>query len=399
MLCVALIRIVRLERGTFFTAGDLLMVACSSRRALSALVLLLATVALSGCLGEGAAPHLKPIPAAAQARLAKLGMTEDAPILVRIFKKEAELEIWKKKDGGQFHLFKTYPICNYSGELGPKMKEGDKQAPEGFYTVSPGRMNPNSDFHLSFDLGYPNKYDAAHGRTGAHLMVHGDCRSAGCYAMTDALIEEIYALAREAFEGGQRRFHVHAFPFRMTEKNMARHRGSRWYGFWKTLKAGYDAFEKTRVQPAVAVCEKNYLVNAEFYGDVVKPDPEKACPPHRKLDAETILARLKGEETRVAAQSAPAERERPSERAQSTASIPRKTADEEEVPERPVIAASVSGTRAPRADRADETAETAPESPEGEDIAEPWVVPEGTPAAQKGDRETKRDTTGDDSST
>ncbi|RIA55890.1 L,D-transpeptidase family protein [Dichotomicrobium thermohalophilum] len=355
-----------------------------SQRALTALVLLLAAVSLSGCLGEATAPHLKPIPAAAQARLAKMGMTADAPILVRIFKEEAELEIWKKKDDGRFHLFKTYPICFFSGKLGPKLKEGDKQAPEGFYTVSPGRMNPNSDFHLSFNLGYPNRFDAAHGRTGAHLMVHGDCSSAGCYAMTDALIEEIYAIAREAFEGGQRRFHVHAFPFRMTEENMARHQGNRWYGFWQMLKAGYDAFEQTRVQPSIAVCEKRYLVNAEFLGDVAKPDPKKECPPHRILDPETILARLAGEETEVAAQSRPTNKRQPQE---TTASISQTPRTAEPKSQRPVIAASVAAEEpAPAETQSADPAPRDTEETEPTGDAGPWVVPEGTPAGANGDR-------------
>lgn len=368
------------------------MVGLISHRLLTAFVLTLSAVGLSGCLGEGAAPHLKPIPAAAQARLAKLGMTQETPILVRIFKQEAELEIWKQKDDGRFHLFKTYPICNYSGDLGPKLKEGDKQSPEGFYTVSPGRMNPNSKFHLSFNLGYPNAYDAAHGRTGAHLMVHGDCSSAGCYAMTDALIEEIYAIAREAFEGGQRAFHVHAFPFRMTEKNMARHKGHRWYGFWQTLKDGYDAFEQTRVQPSVTVCEKRYLVNAEFFGDVVTPDAAKACPPYRKLDPATILARLHGGEPKVATPSQPVSHVASREEAGAEETAPRvreaaESREERAAPTASILAASV----VPEAQQ-DEPSQA--DQPERESAAEPakdadlWVVPEGTPAAAKGDRET-----------
>ena len=381
------------------------MIEMVSRRVLCALVLMLAAVGLSGCLGEGAAPHLKPIPAAAQARLAKLGMTQDAQILVRIFKQEAELEVWKQKGDGRFHLFKTYPICNFSGDLGPKLKEGDKQAPEGFYTVSPGRMNPNSSFHLSFNLGYPNTYDAAHGRTGAHLMVHGDCASAGCYAMTDALIEEIYAVAREAFEGGQREFHVHAFPFRMTDAKMARYEGHRWYGFWQTLKAGYDAFEKTQVQPSIAVCEKRYLVNAEFYGDVVKPDAKKACPPHRKLDATTILARLAGEETQTASQSRPdpQARERARHAAQATAGLPETDTAEDTEPaaatrsarpeNRAVLAASVVGqtaqTEGPREPERSAAADAA--DVESDNDGQLWVVPEDSPAAGKGDRETAAD--------
>jgi len=371
--------------------------------ALAAFGLLTVAITLTGCLGEGAAPHLKPIPAAAQARLAKLGMTQKAPILVRIFKQEAELEIWKKKDNGRFHLFKTYPICNFSGDLGPKLKQGDKQAPEGFYTVRPAQMNPNSDFHLSFNLGYPNVYDAAHNRTGAHLMVHGDCSSAGCYAMTDALIEEIYAIAREAFEGGQRAFHVHAFPFRMTEENMIRHRDNRWYGFWQTLKAGYDAFEKTRVQPRVTVCEKRYVVNAEFLGDVAKPDPKKACPPHRKLDAATILARLERERSVKAAQSKPSTATHSTKTAESDDTVD--TAEQESAKasdndERRTHAVSVISKRKSH-DGADEVAAeaaTTTTSTESEAAisTEPWVVPEDI-AETESERETRNSTPDDGS--
>jgi murein L,D-transpeptidase YafK len=245
-----------------------------------------ATVLLAGCPGLGGGgnivPAMKQLPAETQVLLAKSGMKQESPLFVRIFKEESQLEIWKAKDDGRYYHFKTYPICNWSGELGPKVQAGDKQAPEGFYTVTPGQMNPNSQFHLAFNLGFPNSYDKVNGRTGSALMVHGDCRSAGCFAMTDALIEEIYALARESFRGGQTKFHVHAFPFRMTEENMKRHRDSKWYSFWKSLKQGYDDFELARTPPSVAVCSRQYLVNADFLGHDATPDPGENCPAHRK---------------------------------------------------------------------------------------------------------------------
>jgi murein L,D-transpeptidase YafK len=250
------------------------------------MAVLLGGCPLGGSGGGNLSAALKQLPAETQVLLAKQGMTQEAPILVRIFKEESQLEVWKEKPDGRFYHFKTYPICTWSGELGPKVVEGDKQAPEGFYTVTPGQMNPNSQFHLSFNLGYPNSYDKVNGRTGGALMVHGDCRSAGCFAMTDALIEEIYALGREAFRGGQEKFHVHAFPFRMTEENMKRHRKSKWYGFWKTLKIGYDDFELTRKPPNVAVCSRQYLVNAEFLGQVARPDPASNCPAYRRVPGE-----------------------------------------------------------------------------------------------------------------
>lgn len=245
----------------------------------SALVL---SFALAGC-GQVSLPHLKPLPAETRALLAKNSMTDTAPIYIRIFKQESELELWKAKDDGRYYHFKTYPICNWSGKLGPKIRQGDKQSPEGFYYISKGQMNPNSKFHLSFNMGFPNSYDRAHGRTGAHLMVHGDCRSKGCYAMTDALIEDIYLLAREAFRGGQEKFPVHAFPFRMTKENMKRHRKNKWIGFWRDLKEGYDHFEIARTPPKVNVCQRRYLINASFFGGKKKIDPSAPCPAYEKI--------------------------------------------------------------------------------------------------------------------
>jgi murein L,D-transpeptidase YafK len=232
---------------------------------------------------EPLAPHLLPLSKDAMMLLGKKAMDAQAPIFIRIFKEESELEIWKQRDDGRFYHFKTYPICNWSGELGPKLTEGDRQAPEGFYTVSREQMNPDSKFHLALNLGYPNAFDKSQRRTGKFLMIHGKCNSAGCYAMTDALIEEIYAMARESFLGGQETFQVHAFPFRMTEANLVRHSGHPAYGFWKTLKEGYDHFELTRQIPAVAVCNRQYLVNVSFAaGDASRLNPEAACPRYRR---------------------------------------------------------------------------------------------------------------------
>ena len=244
---------------------------------LTALGIVLACAGLAACSNGPVLPAAeRPLPPETYKLLAKKGMDPDAPIFVRIFKEESELEVWKARDDGRFYHVKTYPICNWSGDLGPKVNQGDRQAPEGFYAISQTQMNPNSGFHLAFNLGYPNAYDRAHRRTGDFIMVHGKCKSAGCYAMTDALMEEIYALARESFKGGQTAFPVHAFPFRMTEANMARYRNHQWYGFWQTLKEGYDHFETTRVPPNVAVCERKYVVNVKQ--PMSRIDPEAACP-------------------------------------------------------------------------------------------------------------------------
>jgi murein L,D-transpeptidase YafK len=192
-------------------------------------------------------------------RLAEHGSRLGAPVFIRIFKQEGDLELWLGKEREKrFSLFATYPICTWSGEPGPKQKTGDRQAPEGFYTVSRNQLNPTSRFHRAFNLGYPNAYDRAHKRTGGYLMVHGGCASRGCYAMTDPVISEIWKLVVAAFDAGQRRFHVHAFPFRMSNANMRAHSDNEWVEFWQELKAGYDLFEQTGLPPIISVCNGHY---------------------------------------------------------------------------------------------------------------------------------------------
>jgi murein L,D-transpeptidase YafK len=264
-------------------AGSLLLKRSSPLwRAVMASAALAASVALSGCQTDGVdlARAMTPLSPRMLALFEEKGMNKESPILARIFKEESELEIWKQDNTGRYVLLKTYPICRWSGELGPKIKQGDRQAPEGFYTITPGQMNPNSSYYLSFNMGFPNAFDRAHGRTGAHLMVHGDCSSAGCYAMTNEQIAEIYALARESFFGGQQAFQVQAYPFRMTALNMAKHRNSPHFAFWKMLKQGYDHFEVSRLEPKVNVCDRRYVFDAES-PNASRPlrfDPSARCP-------------------------------------------------------------------------------------------------------------------------
>jgi murein L,D-transpeptidase YafK len=226
---------------------------------------LAAVVALAGCETDGlrTGKAMKELSPEMKAELTAKNMPIESPILVRLFKQEAELEVWKQDAGGRYELLRTYPICRWSGELGPKIREGDRQAPEGFYNITPASMNPNSQFYLSINTGYPNAFDRAHQRTGAALMIHGDCSSRGCYAMTDDQISEIYALARESFFGGQRSLQLQAYPFRMTAANFAKHRNNPNLAFWKMLKEGSDHFEVTHQEPKVDVCDKHYVFNAE----------------------------------------------------------------------------------------------------------------------------------------
>ena len=233
------------------------------------------------------------------AEIEKRNMAKESPILVRIFKEESELEVWKEDQSGRLVLLRTYPICRWSGELGPKIKQGDRQAPEGFYTITPALMNPNSSFYLAINMGFPNAYDRANGRSGAFLMIHGDCSSSGCYAMTDEQISEIYALARKSFFGGQRSFQIQAFPFRMTALNMAKHRNSPHLDFWKMLKQGYDHFEVTRLEPKVDVCERRYVFDAESSSRFSAAD---RCPAYKVPD--DIVAAVRDKQRRDDTQTA-----------------------------------------------------------------------------------------------
>ncbi len=219
------------------------------------------------CLGEGA-PALpekatRELPAALLSLLAQKKMPRLSPILLRVFKEESELEVWKQTTTGRFELLKLYPICRWSGELGPKLHEGDYQAPEGFYAITPKLMNPNSSYYLAINMGFPNAFDAANGRDGSFIMIHGNCASVGCYAMTDEQIGEIYALARNAFLGGKPAFQVQAYPFRMTPDNLARHRTNPNLPFWQMLKIGNDHFEATHLEPKVDVCDRRYVFDAQ----------------------------------------------------------------------------------------------------------------------------------------
>jgi murein L,D-transpeptidase YafK len=217
---------------------------------------------LAACNDESSLPrsgrHYVPLSLAMQESIREKGMRTHAPILIRAFKQESELEVWKQDSSGKMALLKTFPMCRWSGQLGPKTREGDRQVPEGFYTFNAGQMNPNSSFYLSFNIGYPNAVDRQLGRTGAHIMVHGDCSSMGCFAMTDGQIADIYALTREAFAGGQSAIQLQSYPFRMTPENMAKFRNDPNIGFWKTLKQGDAYFEESRQTVQTAACNGRY---------------------------------------------------------------------------------------------------------------------------------------------
>lgn len=214
-------------------------------------------------------------------------MDRAAPVLIRIYKEERMLEVWKQDRTGKFALLNSYPICKFSGILGPKTAQGDRQAPEGFYDITVDQMNPQSSEYLAFNVDFPNAFDRSLGRTGSFLMVHGGCRSVGCYAMTDYQMEEIYGLVDEAFKAGQDQVQLQAFPFRMTEENLARHADDPNTPFWQMLKTGSDAFAEAGRPPAVAVCAQRYVFNPPFPSKDL--DPSAPCPSGTDSDATAAL--------------------------------------------------------------------------------------------------------------
>ena len=233
-----------------------------------------ALAAMSASVGPaalpGVAPESAPVGPVASGKF-KMG----AAVYVRIFKQEGALELWMKR-GDRFALFQSFPICKWSGRLGPKTKYADYQSPEGFYSVSSKQLNPHSAYHLAFDVGYPNAYDRRHGATGNAVMVHGDCKSVGCFAMTNKGIDGIYKYVAAALANGQKEVPVHIFPFRMTEQAIARESGGGnvlaflgeswtgqdWSPFWHNLKQGYDLFEQTGQPPVAYACGDRYEFGA-----------------------------------------------------------------------------------------------------------------------------------------
>ncbi|AGA65128.1 hypothetical protein B488_11360 [Liberibacter crescens BT-1] len=233
------------------------------------------TIIVTGC-SKNSEKSERPVSYQLNFLMKEKNMRKGSPILIRIFKEESILEVWKKQNDQKYGLLVSYKICAWSGQLGPKMYEGDRQSPEGFYEITQKNLNQYSSYYLAIDTGFPNVFDKANARTGKYLMIHGSCSSSGCYSMTDEQIQEIYALARDSFRGGQKILQIQAFPFRMTAKNMVLHRSYPSYTFWKMLQVGYDYFEITHQIPIVGVCDKKYIFN-QNPGKFL--DPIGSCPP------------------------------------------------------------------------------------------------------------------------
>lgn len=239
-------------------------------------------------------------------RLAAKGLAKGNPIFIRVFKETSELEVWMQRDSDRtFVLLDTYPICHWTGSIGPKIKEGDRQSPEGFYTVRWQQTRLVGRWQKAFNLGFPNPYDQLNRRTGSYILVHGGCSSVGCFAMTEQVQDEIFGLASAAIAKGQHRFHVHAFPFRMTDENMERHKNHLWIDFWRDLKPAYDLFESTRQPPRIAICDQRYQVAAGEADDSGNPAAYAMLRPQSvKAEAETGYrpprCEMEGDRTRTA---------------------------------------------------------------------------------------------------
>ncbi len=231
--------------------------------------------------------------AALKARLAKFELERGVPVMLRIFKEESQLELWMMK-GDRYIKFATYPICHWSGSLGPKLAEGDKQSPEGFYTITNRQLHYSGRWPRSLNIGFPNAFDRSLLRTGSYILIHGGCSSVGCYAMTNPVIAEVFGLVRAALRAGQDHVPVHVFPFRMTQQNLDRYKQSDWIGFWRNLKAGYDSFERTKRPPRISVCRGSYEVSDIGPAEVGQSAlPLKVCGETAQiLEAETLLQKI-----------------------------------------------------------------------------------------------------------
>jgi murein L,D-transpeptidase YafK len=199
-------------------------------------------------------------------RLAVTGVTIGARVMVRIFKAESELEVWVERYGS-YVKFASYPVCYWSGKLGPKLREGDRQTPEGFYTITTEQLHNGGRWRRALDIGFPNAFDLVHKRSGSAILIHGGCDSIGCFAMTDAVNAELYDIVSAALRT-TKHIPVHVFPFRMTDTAVAALPEGAWTEFWGDLKQGYDAFERRHLPPRISVCGSRYRVADAVRGGI-----------------------------------------------------------------------------------------------------------------------------------
>ncbi len=186
------------------------------------------------------------------------GFAYGARLHILAFKESKEMELWLQGHYGIYDLYQILPICFYSGDLGPKLAEGDGQTPEGYYRIRRPDLHPDSGMHLALELNFPNAYDRQFGRTGSWIRIHGGCTSIGCYAMTDPGMETIYLLAEAALRQGAREVTVASYPFRPTKERLAQAQDSKWFSFWTNLAGSYTFFMNYQRPPVMRAVQKRY---------------------------------------------------------------------------------------------------------------------------------------------
>ncbi len=195
------------------------------------------------------------------ARNLKLG----SPVFLRVYKQSSKMELWVEK-GPRYELFKTYSICRWSGGLGPKMYEGDRQSPEGLYHITAEDLIVNPRWHRAMNINYPNRFDVINGRGGSGILIHGKCGSVGCFAIQDNNVEEVYDAVRAALHSGQVSIPVLALPFSFAAYAPAVEDTLKLNEFWTDLRRADLLFNRDRVPPTAWVCDGRYYF-ADRRGD------------------------------------------------------------------------------------------------------------------------------------
>lgn len=230
------------------------------------------------------------IPSELEAAMEADGFRLGAPAFIRIFKADSSLEMWVLKNG-RFELFRRYAVCKWSGVLGPKLAEGDKQSPEGVYFITGGDLMVNARWHRAMNVGFPNQRDRALGLTGSGILIHGKCSSIGCFALTDDIVEDVYEIVEAALEAGQPRVPVHVFPFELTREKLAEQAGHEWSDFWRELKRGHDLFLRDGLPPRTFICAGRYAFQSRR-ARFVSLEGNPACTPLTR-PARPVIAALK----------------------------------------------------------------------------------------------------------
>ncbi len=185
------------------------------------------------------------------------GLKLGSPIFLRVYKQTSEMELWVQR-GPRYVHFKTYGICRWSGGLGPKFYEGDRQSPEGLYRITTSDLIVNPRWDRAMNINYPNNFDNLNGRGGSGILIHGGCGSIGCFAIQNENVEDVYGAVRAALRGGQVYVPVLALPFRFSALAPEKDDTLRMNEFWADLRRADLLFERDRLPPVAWICDGRY---------------------------------------------------------------------------------------------------------------------------------------------